>query len=194
MGCYAQVTRRLLEEAKATPDVEALIVDDMARQIAAAIQDKALSGDGTSNTPTGLYNSSIGSVSFATGNDPTWAETVQVWETVASNRALSLPRDEFAWACSAGVAGNMMAKTKDSGSGRFVLDTDMRILNYPVYISELCSGLTFGAWRQLMLAYWSGLDILADPYTNGSAGTVNFYALQDLDVGVRLPSAFAKGA
>ena len=166
----------------------------MARQIAAAIQDKALSGDGTSNTPTGLYNSSIGSVSFATGNDPTWAETVEVWETVASNRALSLPRDEFAWACSAGVAGNMMAKSKDSGSGRFVLDTDMRILNYPVYISELCSGLTFGAWRQLMLAYWSGLDILADPYTNGSAGTVNFYALQDLDVGVRLPSAFAKGA
>ena len=88
----------------------------------------------------------------------------------------------------------MMAKTKDSGSGRFVLDTDMRILNYPVYISELCSGLTFGTWRHLMLAYWSGLDILADPYTNGSAGTVNFYALQDLDVGVRLPSAFAKGA
>ena len=72
VGCFAQITRRLLEEAKATPDVEALIVDDMARQIAAAIQDKALSGDGTSNTPTGLYNSSIGSVSFSTGNDPTW--------------------------------------------------------------------------------------------------------------------------
>ena len=85
VGCYAQVTRRLLEEAKATPDVVALIVDDMARHITAVIQDKAHSGDGTSNTPTGLYNSTIGSVSFATGNDPTWAETVEVWETVASN-------------------------------------------------------------------------------------------------------------
>ena len=95
VGAYAQVTRRLLEEAKETPDVEALIVDDMARQIASAIQDKALSGDGTSNTPTGLYNSSIGSVSFTASNNPTWAETISVWGNVAGNRALSLPRDQF---------------------------------------------------------------------------------------------------
>ena len=87
-----------------------------------------------------------------------------------------------------------MAKTKDSGSGRFVLDTDMRILNYPVYISELCTGVTFGSWEQMILAYWSGLDVLTDPYTAGASGTVNFYALQDLDVGVRLPTAFARGA
>jgi HK97 family phage major capsid protein len=194
VGAYAQVTRRLLEEAKETPDVEALIVDDMARQIAAAIQDKAMSGDGSSGTPTGLYNSSIGSVSFGTANDPTWAETVSVWGNVAGNRALSLPRDQFAWAFSSTPAQNMMAKSKDTGSGTFVLDTGMEIMGYPVYISELCSGVTFGAFSQMILAYWSGLDILSDPYTNGSAGTVNFYALQDIDVGVRLPSAFCKGA
>ncbi len=73
------MTRRLLEEATANPDVEILIVDDMARQIVAVFQDKALSGDGTSNTSPGLYNSSIGSVSFATGNDPTWDKTFEVW-------------------------------------------------------------------------------------------------------------------
>ena len=48
------------------------------------------------------------------------------------------------------------------------------------------SGLTFGAWRQLLLGHLSDIDILTDPYTNGSAGTVNFYALQYLDVGVRI--------
>ena len=132
VGAYAQVTRRLLEEAKETPDVEALIVDDMARQIAAAIQDKAMSGDGSSGTPTGLYNSSIGSVSFGTANDPTWAETISVWGNVAGNRALSLPRDQFAWAFSATPAQNMMAKSKDTGSGTFVLDTGMEIMGYPV--------------------------------------------------------------
>jgi HK97 family phage major capsid protein len=194
VGAYAQVTRRLLEEAKETPDVEALIVDDMARQIASAIQDKAMSGDGSSGTPTGLYNSSIGSETFASANDPTWAETISVWGNVAGNRALSLPRDQFAWAFSSSPAQNMMAKSKDTGSGTFVLDTSMEIMGYPVYISELCSGVTFGAWSQMILAYWQGLDILSDPYTNGSAGTVNFYALQDIDVGVRLPSAFCKGA
>ena len=53
VGAYSQVTRRLLVEAKQTLDVETLIVDDMARQIASVIQEKAMSGDGTSNTPTG---------------------------------------------------------------------------------------------------------------------------------------------
>ena len=90
------------------------------------------------------------------------------------------------------VAGNMMVKTKDSGSGRFVLEDDMRIMGYPVVVSELCSQLTLGAFRQLMLCYWSGLDLLTDPYSNGSSGTINFYALQDVDVGVRLPTAFCK--
>ena len=85
-----------------------------------------------------------------------------------------------------------MAKTKDSGSGKFVLEDDMRIMGYPVLVSELCSQLTFGAWRQLMIAYWSGLDLLTDPYSNGSSGTINFYDLQDVDVGVRLPTAFCK--
>jgi HK97 family phage major capsid protein len=86
----------------------------------------------------------------------------------------------------------MMAKSKDSGSGRFVMEDDFRILSYPVMVSELCSQLTFGAWKQLIIAYWSGLDLLSDPYTAGKSGTVNFYALQDVDVAVRLPTAFCK--
>ena len=153
---------------------------------------KALSGDGSSNTPTGLYNSSISTKTCTDQNDPTWAEVVGVWSTLGGNRALSLPRDEFAWICPSTVAGNMMVKTKDSGSGRFVLEDDMRIMGYPVVVSELCSQLTLGAFRQLMLCYWSGLDLLTDPYSNGSSGTINFYALQDVDVGVRLPTAFCK--
>ena len=85
-----------------------------------------------------------------------------------------------------------MAKTKDSGSGRFVMEGDFRILSYPVMVSELCSQLTFGAWRQLIIAYWQGLDILTDPYTAAKSRLFNFYAMQDVDVGVRLPTAFCK--
>ena len=192
VGAYSQVTRRLLLEAKTSYSVETLIIDDMAKQIAAAIQDKALSGNGASNTPTGLYNSSISTKSCTDQNDPTWSEVIGTWSTVAGNRALSLPRDSFAWACPSIVAGNMMAKTKDSGSGRFVMEDDFRILNYPVMVSELCSQLTFGSFSQLIMAFWSGLDLQVDPYTAGKSGTVNFYALQDVDIGVRLPTAFCK--
>ena len=44
-----------------------------------------------------------------------------------------------------------------------MLDNYMEIMGYPVYISELCSGVMFGAWSQMILAYWFGLDIMTDP-------------------------------
>ena len=192
VGAYAQVTRRLLEEAKETPDVEALIVDDMARQIASAIQDKALSG--TEQATLRLVSiTSIGSVFFNCqrsnmGRNHFSLEQCCWKPCIVSSKRL------FRMGILINSCIKMMAKSKDTGSGTFVLDTNMEIMGYPVYISELCSGVTFGAWSQMILAYWSGIDIMTDPYTNGSAGTVNFYALQDIDVGVRLPSAFCKGA
>ena len=48
-----------------------------------------------------------------------------------------------------------------------------------------------GVWNQLIAAYWSGVDILVDPYTGSSSGTVRIVALQDMDVQVRHNEAFA---
>ena len=42
----------------------------------------------------------------------------------------------------------------------------------------------------MILAYWSGQDILTDPYTAGKSGKINFYALQDIEMGIRLPLKF----
>ena len=53
------------------------------------------------------------------------------------------------------------------------------------------SPVVAGIFNQLILAYWSGIDILVDPYTGSSAGTVRIVALHDLDIQVRHNQAFS---
>jgi hypothetical protein len=40
------------------------------------------------------------------------------------------------------------------------------------------------------MAFWSSPDVLADPYTGGSAGNTRITVHQDVDVGVRHAQAF----
>jgi hypothetical protein len=51
----------------------------------------------------------------------------------------------------------------------------------------------FGAWSQLLIGYWSGLDILVNPYetTAYARGRVLVRAMRDVDVAVRHAESFA---
>jgi len=45
----------------------------------------------------------------------------------------------------------------------------------------------------LIAAFWSGLDITVDPYAMSKSGSVRIVALQDVDFGVKQPTAFCLG-
>jgi hypothetical protein len=51
----------------------------------------------------------------------------------------------------------------------------------------------FGAWSQLLIGLWSGIDLLANPYGDAAfaRGRVQVRAMQDYDAAVRHPEAFA---
>jgi hypothetical protein len=53
--------------------------------------------------------------------------------------------------------------------------------------------MLFGNWADLMIGYWSGVDINVDTSTGSTSGTVRIVALQDVDVAVRHGESFAKG-
>ena len=44
------------------------------------------------------------------------------------------------------------------------------------------SALIFGDFSQLMIGLFSTADILIDPYTGGSAGTVRIRVMQEVDI------------
>ena len=51
--------------------------------------------------------------------------------------------------------------------------------------------MIFGNWEDLIYAFWSGLDVIVDPYTSAAQGAVNIVALQDFDVNERHYQSFA---
>lgn len=51
--------------------------------------------------------------------------------------------------------------------------------------------LIYGNWSELFVGYWSGVDILANPYTDASKGGLRLHAFLDADVAVRHDEAFA---
>jgi len=51
-----------------------------------------------------------------------------------------------------------------------------------------------GNWQHLMVGFWGGVEIDADPYgSNFLKGSITVRVLADIDIGVRHPGAFSVG-
>ena len=190
LGCFTDVTRQLLVQSSL--DVENLIRNDIAQSMALAIDDGALEGSGSSGNPTGIKNTSgINTVTFA-GANPTWAETVNMESQVAVDNALL---GNLSYIMRADDYGTLKTTEKASGTAQFVVDRDGRVNNYNVVVSnQPTSGdHYFGNFSDLLVGFFGGLDIIVDPYTNSSSGTVRVVGIQMIDVAVRNAVSFCLG-
>ena len=96
---------------------------------------------------------------------------------------------------------NIANKLKDLGNN--YIGTNYIFLQQPVFTSNQVpanigtgsnkSALIYGQWSELVIGYWSGVDILVNPYAESIAkkGGVFIHAFLDADVVVREPKAFA---
>ena len=190
LGCFTDVTRQLLTQSSL--DVENLIRNDIAQSMALAIDAGALEGSGTSGNPTGIKNTAgINTVTFA-GANPTWAETVNMESQVAVDNALI---GNLSYIMRADDYGSLKTTEKASGTAQFVVDRDGRVNNYSVVVSnQPTSGdHYFGNFSDLLVGFFGGLDIIVDPYTNSSSGTVRVVGIQMIDVAVRNAVSFCLG-
>jgi hypothetical protein len=51
--------------------------------------------------------------------------------------------------------------------------------------------MIFGDFSQLLIGFYSGVDVIVDPYTGSSAGTTRLAFFQDLDVALRNDVSFS---
>ena len=188
VGGYTDVTRQLMQQSSI--DVESLIRADLAATIALGIDLGGLEGSGSSGQPTGIKNTSgiNAPTSFAAAN-PTFAEVVAMETAVAEDNALS---GNLAYILGATMRGALKTTVMDSGSGRFVYENGMMNGYNGIMSNQTTAGdLYFGNFSDLLMGFWSGLDILVDPYTASTAGTVRIVAMQTVDVAVRHAVSFA---
>jgi len=188
LGAFTDMTRQLILQS--TPSIEQLVRDDLTQALALAIDKAALEGTGLSGQPTGIL-STVGvnkPTSFAAAV-PTFAEMVALETAVAEDNALF---GNLAYITDAATYGGLKTKTKDAGSGMFVLESG-QANGYTVYRTQQATAgnVYFGNFQDCMVGFWGGLDLTVDPYTSSTTGTVRIVALQTVDVALRNPVSFA---
>lgn len=53
------------------------------------------------------------------------------------------------------------------------------------------SAIIFANWNDLLIGEWSGIDLLTDPYTLSSLGSVRIVAFKDVDIALRHVESFS---
>lgn len=207
ISTYVDYSWLLLQQS--TPAIDSIVRMDVQNTIARGIDLAVLSGTG-STQPTGVASiSGIGSVAIGTnGGAPTWASVVGLETEVAQDNA---DVAGMAYITNAKVRGKMKQVIKgttatdsnfiweNSGTpgvgslnGYRALVTNAARSNLTKGTSTtVCSEIFFGDWTSLYLALWSGLELLADPYTGATGRVLRLHAYQAVDVAARHPESFS---
>jgi HK97 family phage major capsid protein len=188
-GAFTDFSRKLMIQSSI--DVENMVRTDLARVLALEIDRVGLYGSGSSNQPLGLKDTTGVLTEDFAANTPTFAEVVALESDVSgANALLGSP----VYVMNAAMAGSLKTATKDSGSGQFILQGG-EVNGYRAVISNQVASndLWFGNFSDLIIAYFSGLDLMVDPFTGSTSGTVRVVALQDVDIAARHGASFSRG-
>ena len=200
VGAFTDISRKLL--AQSSLDVEALVQQDLATVLGLAIQQAAINGSGASNQPSGLLTLITPSVAGGTdGLAPTWAHIVELESDVSVANA---DIGTLSYLTNAKVRGKLKGTSKVSSQNGFVWEVGDTPLNgYRAAVtngvpSNLTKGsgtnlsaIIYGNFADLLIGMWGSLDLMVDPYSLSTSGTVRVVALQDVDVAVRHAESFA---
>ena len=187
LGAFTDVTRQLMIQSSI--DVENLIRNDLAQSMAIAIDDAALEGSGSSGNPTGITNTSgINTVSLSSAAAPTFAEMVSMETSVRVDNALM---GDLAYIVHPTNYGTLKTTEKATNTAQFVAVND-EINGYKVVVSPqlTANNYVFGNFDDLLVGMFGGLDIVVDPFSNSTSGTVRIVALQSIDTAVRHAVSF----
>ena len=187
LGAFTDITRQLMIQSSI--DVENLVRNDLAASMAIAIDDAALEGSGSSGNPTGITNTSgINTVSLSSAAAPTFAEMVSMETAVRVDNALL---GDLAYIVHPTNYGTLKTTEKATNTAQFVAVND-EINGYTAVVSPqlTANNYVFGNFNDLLIGMFGGLDIVVDPFSNSSSGTVRIVALQSVDVAVRHAVSF----
>jgi len=203
LAAYVDVSRKLMMQSD--PSVEAVLRDDVINTFARKIDEVAIEG-GSSNEPSGIIASSTGNVQAlgTNGAAVAYSDLVDMVKLVEEDNAI-LNDASVKFIGNPKVTSKLRSTSKQASGveGNFILGEDNRILGYDYLSSTLVpsdlskgtgsnlSALIFGDFSQLMLGFYSGVDVIVDPYTGSSAGTTRLAFFQDLDIALRHDDAFS---
>jgi HK97 family phage major capsid protein len=189
-GAIVEVTRNMLQQAN--PEIEAIVRNDLALKLANDVDRAALAGTGVAPQPLGIVTDPL--VPNLPAAALSYDGLVDLIGSLATKNALA---GSLAWI---GDANVMVAGKKVVDLYGRPLGDELLYHGYPTYWTNLASlpaaptdPMVFGNWSDLIVAFWSELDVLVNPYesTAFSKGNVEIRAAMTLDIAKRHPESFA---
>jgi len=217
IGARSQYSRLALQQT--TPDVEAIVRNDLARVMALGIDLAAINGSGSSGQPKGILNTSgIGSVAMGTNGaalvNAAATGTTGFDQLIQLERAVDIANalgGNLYYLTNAKVVSALKQLKTAYADYLWTDNLDNRVIGTPGMVngyavarsnqvpSNLTKGtgtslsaLLYGDFSQLIIGMWGGLEILPNPYGTGyTAGSVDIRAMQTMDISVRHAESFA---
>lgn len=189
LAAAVAITRRAMQQA--SPDIEALVRDDLINVLALEMDRVGINGDADTDAPDGLLDAAINTVDFAAAGAPTWAEVVQMESEIGADDA---DVDGMKYAFNATMRGHLKSTPKVAGTAEFIMN-GREVNGYESVTSNNspAGGMLLGNWTDFVIGLWSGLDLTVDTATLASSGGVYVRAFQDMDFGVRHAESFCHG-
>jgi HK97 family phage major capsid protein len=195
MGAIVDVSKLLLNQSSLS--VENILLNDMTRAMAIALDTVALSGTGSGGQPTGVLVESITTKNASNGASVVFGDLVNMETEVAVENA---DMGSLAYVTNTLVRGLFKQTVKSSSTvNQFLWEEGNKINGYKAVATNVIpeiantSSIVFGNWADLILAFFApGLDITVDPYTGAKSRLVSLICYQDVDVGIRHLKSFCK--
>jgi len=201
LAAYVDVSRRLISQSD--PSVEQVLRNDIINTFARKIDEVAIQG-GAANAPSGIIaNAGTNVVSMGTnGAALTYAKVVELIKAVEEDNAM-MTSANFLTNPKVIAALRTISKQASGVEGNFIMDQMGTVLGSNVASSTLVpsnltkgtgtslSALLYGDFSQIMLGFWSGVDVVVDQSSLSTSGGTRLAFFQDLDVALRYPESFS---
>ena len=94
------------------------------------------------------------------------------------------------------VRANLKTTSKAGTEAIFVMGEDGRLNGYECLVSTQITAthLWFGNWADCVVGNWGGVDVLVDPYTASTTGTIRVVIFRSSDIVVRHGESFSLGS
>lgn len=188
VAALTEISEQMMRQS--SPDAEALVMSDLAKVVALAVDVAGIRGTGLSGQPQGIVGTSgVGSV---TGTSLAYAGVLEFQSDIAANNALTAGCGYVTTpAVAALLAGRQRFSSTDTPlwEGNIL---DGKMAGFRAMSSNQMSSATmlFGDFSQVILGEWGVLE-LATHATDFAKGLTGIRAWYSCDIGVRVPGAFS---
>jgi len=183
--------------------IDSLIMDDLRKAHASALDAAIFTGSGSSGQPQGIIGTTgVGAVAMGTNGGALSLDTLVEFETVVGTANGLFGK--LAYVTNSKVNGKAKTTPQIAGYPLYLFN-DGRANGYPVEVSNVIpsngkkgtsqtgvlSSMIFGNFEEVIVGGWGGLQFIIDPFSEKEKRVIEFSAHAYHDVFVRRPECFA---